>query len=224
MRTQFGPFFERVRQATEIQNQSQLAKALGVGRAAISLVKHKNTVPPRWILLLSRAYDLDPVWLAGEDEEPETGLEQHETDNADCVTVPWVCNTLDTSTGKLQVLSQPAWPFSRAWLESGGDPESMVALHAPTPALEPTIHPGDTLLIDQSQRSPADGAICLLNLQKGVVLRRVWLQAEALLLQGGPSQDRITQAEIAILGRVVFSLRCHAPLTASEATHRPIPE
>lgn len=219
MRTQFGPFFERVRQSTEIQNQSQLAKALGVGRAAISLVKHKNTVPPRWILLLSRAYDLDPVWLAGEDEEPEPGLEQSETDNADCVAVPWVCSTLDASTGELQAISQPPWPLARVWLQSGGDPDAMALLHAPAPALDPTIHPGDALLIDQSQRTPADGAICLLRLQSGVVLRRVWLQPEGVLLQGGPSHDPVTQAAIAILGRVVFSLRCHAPPTALEANH-----
>jgi len=208
MRTQFSPFFERVMQATDIENQSQLAKVLGVGRAAISLVKQKNSVPSRWILLLSRAYDLDPVWLAGEDEESEQDMTP--ADHTEGIaTLPWVRPELDPSTGTLRALERPGWPVSAAWLSQWGSPEQTVVLHAPSAALKPDITPGDILAVDQAQTNATDGGIFLLALPTGIILRRLWLQPDGVRLE--PGGDQTLQAEEGgdLLGRVLFSVRGH---------------
>ncbi len=59
----FESFFSRLCSETEIKNQSQLARELDVGRAAVSLSKRKDSVPARWILDLSAKYGLNPLWL-----------------------------------------------------------------------------------------------------------------------------------------------------------------
>jgi len=197
-------------EATDIQNQSQLAKALGVGRAAISLVKQKNTVPPRWILLLSRAYDLDPVWLAGEDQEPETELEPSAAEQEGTIGVPWVQPELDPATGRLQRAPQPAWPSALSWLQTLGTPETMVVLTAASCALEPTILPGSMLLVDESRQTPLDGGIFLLAVNAGIALRRVWLHPQGLYLQGGPAEDVLGLEDVDLLGQLRCSIALHA--------------
>ena len=59
----FEAFFKRLCSETEIKNQSQLARELDVGRAAVSLAKRKDSVPARWILDLSARFGLNPLWL-----------------------------------------------------------------------------------------------------------------------------------------------------------------
>ena len=59
----FKEFFNRVVKFTPIENQSQLAKELGVGRAAVSIAKQKNAVPYKWILELSEKYKINPSLL-----------------------------------------------------------------------------------------------------------------------------------------------------------------
>lgn len=59
----FESFFKRLCAETEIKNQSQLARELDVGRAAVSLAKRKDSVPARWILDLSNRFGLNSLWL-----------------------------------------------------------------------------------------------------------------------------------------------------------------
>ena len=59
MNNGFEAFFKRLCSETEITNQSQLARELDVGRAAVSLAKRKDSVPARWILDLSAKYGLN---------------------------------------------------------------------------------------------------------------------------------------------------------------------
>lgn len=59
----FFEFFERLRSATDITTQMDLARALGLNRSAITQAKLRNAVPPKWILALARRYALSPDWI-----------------------------------------------------------------------------------------------------------------------------------------------------------------
>ncbi|MFW6143264.1 MAG: helix-turn-helix domain-containing protein, partial [Desulfovermiculus sp.] len=78
----FESFFSRMCQATDIQNQSHLAQALGVGRAAISLAKQKNAVPWKWVFTLAEAYNLNSTWRATGNGTP--------TIDADLAQTSWI--------------------------------------------------------------------------------------------------------------------------------------
>ena len=59
----FNDFFERVRTYTDIITQTDLARALGVHRSAITQAKNRDAVPPKWVLQLARRCSLSPDWL-----------------------------------------------------------------------------------------------------------------------------------------------------------------
>jgi hypothetical protein len=213
MATRFSPFFDRIKSATKIQNQSQLASALGVGRAAISLVKQKDSIPPRWILLLSREYGLDPIWLAGEDEvEDDLALDAN---GQDCLALPIVELCIDPETGRLVESDQPPWPMPRNWLQTLGNPQEMVLVCRPQLDLGPGWGSHDRLLIDQSQRDIFDGMLAVVALGKKAALRRIWLQPRAIELSADPQSQAgarsalVNEDEFLVLGRVLWSSILH---------------
>lgn len=58
----------RMMGALGISTQTELSEILGVGKAAISDAKYKNTIPPKWLVVLSRPpHRINPTWL-------ETGI------------------------------------------------------------------------------------------------------------------------------------------------------
>ena len=59
----FTAFFERLVSATDIGTQTELAKALGLNRSAVTQAKLRDAVPQKWILALARRYSLSPDWL-----------------------------------------------------------------------------------------------------------------------------------------------------------------
>ncbi len=60
----FQEFLERVKTATDIRTQGNLADMLGVRQATVSDAKKRNSVPAEWLMKLYRSHKLNPVWLA----------------------------------------------------------------------------------------------------------------------------------------------------------------
>ncbi len=60
----FQEFWERIRTATDIRTQSDLANILGVRQATVSDAKKRNSVHAEWLMKLYRSHKLNPVWLA----------------------------------------------------------------------------------------------------------------------------------------------------------------
>lgn len=71
----YADFFDRLVSATDIATQSDLAKALGVHRSAVTQAKTRDAVPSKWVLQLARYFSLSPDWLEFGASSPEGGTQ-----------------------------------------------------------------------------------------------------------------------------------------------------
>ncbi len=208
MPTSFQEFFERLQQHTPIQNQSQLAQALQVGRAAITLAKRKDIVPSKWILTLAQKYSLNSDWLAS-----GQGTSHHVIDppkNVQLVYIPIVTPQVNKE-GQFVLspsLELAPFQFDQIWLSRISDPQSVVCMKMIGNSMEPEIKNGDYLLIDQSITNIYAGDIYAVGIEETVIIRRVEKLPNKLLLHCDNSnystftisgQERL---KIQILGRV----------------------
>ena len=168
----FEAFFERLCRETGIESQSELARELGVGRAAISLAKRKDAVPPRWILDLSSHHGLNPRWL-----ETGTGMPRFgEADECDgFVRIPKVLARLSAGGGSFETESRVEgyYAFRADWVRGRGRPENMVLMSVVGNSMEPEIKEGDMVLIDQARTDVLAGGIYAVGVEDTVMVKRI---------------------------------------------------
>ncbi|NDV22893.1 helix-turn-helix transcriptional regulator [Desulfovibrio sp. JC022] len=170
----FDSFFERLKDQTDISTQAQLARELGVGRAAVSLVKKKGTVPPRWILELSVRHNLDSTWL-------ESGLgsprpEVNAVEFADEFSrIPKVAARLSAGGGSFETGGEIEgfYAFRKDWIGGKGNPSDMVLMEVYGNSMEPELKEGDIVLLDQSRQDILAGGIYAVGVEDTVMVKRV---------------------------------------------------
>ncbi|WP_243544014.1 LexA family transcriptional regulator [Pseudodesulfovibrio tunisiensis] len=176
-KTGFEHFFKRLQQETEITNQSQLARELDLGRAAVSLAKRKGTVPPRWILDLSARFGLNPLWLETGAGFPraEAATADMETTGAEFMRVPKVRARLSAGGGSFETRGRVEgyYSFRSDWLNMRGNPANMVLMEVVGNSMEPEIKEGDMVLIDQSRIEVLSGGIYAVGVEDTVMVKRV---------------------------------------------------
>ena len=204
----FDAFFERVAQATGIENQQELASLLNVNRSAVTQAKTKNSIPDKWILSLVRSHGLNPEWLiAGAGARTLSRDEQQEM-----VLVPRVQARLSAGGGSFEVGAQvrDRTPFRYDWLKRKGNPDSMVLMDIMGNSMEPELKEGDTALIDQSRKEIIAHAIYAVGLEDTVLVKRVEKRpGKLLLLSDNPQYAPISlQGDeldtVRILGKVIW--------------------
>ncbi len=170
MRDGFQDFFGRLKAETDIETQADLARELGVGRAAVSLAKRKDVVPPRWILDLSSVFGLNSSWL-------ETGLGDSRSGghNDPFVRVPKVRARLCAGGGSFETAGQVEgyYSFRSDWLNSRGKPTDMVLMQVVGNSMEPEIKEGDMVLIDQARTEIYSGGIYAVGVEDTVMVKRI---------------------------------------------------
>ncbi|TIH13244.1 helix-turn-helix transcriptional regulator [Marinifilum sp. JC120] len=170
----FDSFFERVKSQTDISTQAQLARELGVGRAAVSLVKKKGTVPPRWILELSVRYNLDSTWLESGMGSPRP--EVNAVEFADEFSrIPKVAARLSAGGGSFETGGEIEgfYAFRKDWIGGKGNPADMVLMEVYGNSMEPELKEGDIVLLDQSRQDILAGGIYAVGVEDTVMVKRV---------------------------------------------------
>ncbi|XPV76867.1 MAG: LexA family transcriptional regulator [Desulfovibrio sp.] len=214
----FNAFFERLVSVSDIKNQSALARVLGVGRAAVSLAKKKNTVPPRWILDLAVKYNLNTRWLErGEGEplytEPENGSAGYV--DGEFVHIPKVAARLSAGGGSFETYGEVErfYSFRADWLCAKGDPKNMVLMSVVGNSMEPEIHAGDMVMVDQSKIDIYAGGIYAVGVEDTVLVKRLEKLPGQLVLH---SDNRDYEAvylqgdellNVRIIGKVLWASR-----------------
>lgn len=177
MNNGFDAFFRRLCSETEIDNQSQLARELDVGRAAVSLAKRKDSVPARWILDLSAKYGLSPLWLEqGKGlPRPEAAIAAAEEEFGAYFEVPKVRARLCAGGGSFETEGQVEgyYSFRSDWLNMRGNPANMVLMEVIGNSMEPEIKEGDMVLIDESRTDVLSGGIYAVGVEDTVMVKRV---------------------------------------------------
>ena len=196
----FRQFMRRLTQATPIQSQTELANALGLNRSAITRAKSRDMVPERWIAKLSELFDLDSDWL----REGQASLDRF-------VDIPIVTARLGAGGGSHIVDADVRGHvgFRSEWLHKKGRPRDMVLMQVIGDSMEPDIHEGDFVLIDQSQQEVYAGGIYALGLEDTIMVKRLDKHpGELVVLSANPSYSPIVlQGDelemVRIIGRVI---------------------
>jgi len=204
----FSTFFERVKQATPIQNQSQLAQVLELGRAAISLAKHKNVVPSKWILALSRKYGVNADWLATGSGSMTT------TDDTSHLQSSGIVHILPrlTSDGApvLKPESQIRDSFPDIWLDPHSKSSHLAMMTMVGTCMEPEIKAGDRLLIDLDARESYSDCIYAVGIDQHILIRRMEkMPGQVVLRCDNPhAADMVLsendEASVSIVGRIIW--------------------
>ncbi len=209
----FEDFFQRLCEVTDIENQSQLAEALGVGRAAISLAKQKDAVPWKWIFTLAQSYSLNSTWLANGKGAPSIDPDSAYTTwsgvpHAVVVHTEASRLELDKTDPRIGFSQHSAWPHPQ---------QDLATLDMVGPCMEPEIRDMDLLLIDQSSRQIQPGLIYVLDLVGSLLVRRVDLTPRSMTLicdntAFPPSRLLGKEADqVRILGQVMGVIRTFNP-------------
>jgi len=197
----FEAFFERVAQACGLRSQQELASLLGVNRSAITQAKQRNAVPQGWVLKLSRDFGLSPNWV-------EHGIGPSRLDRADpgeFHQVPKVNARLCAGGGSFEVGGrvEEYYAFRTQWLKRKGSPESMVLMDVFGNSMEPEIKEGDTVLVDQAQKSVYAGSIYAVGVEDTVMVKRVEKHPNTLVLLS----DNPDYAAIRLRGEEIENVR-----------------
>ncbi|CCO23779.1 LexA family transcriptional regulator [Maridesulfovibrio hydrothermalis] len=210
----FDSFFERLRKHTDISTQAQLARELGVGRAAVSLVKKKGAIPPRWILELSVRYNLDSNWLESGvgAARPEDSAEEFAGEFS---RIPKVAARLSAGGGSFETGGEVEgyFAFRTDWISSKGNPSDMVLMEVYGNSMEPELKEGDIVLLDQSKHNILAGGIYAIGVEDTVMVKRVEKRPGQVVLHsdntdyspiflGGDELENVR-----VLGRVVWVSR-----------------
>lgn len=198
----FEAFFKRLCSETEVKNQSQLARELDVGRAAVSLAKRKDSVPARWVLDLSAKYGLNPLWL-----EQGKGFPRPEAaeDDGFYMEVPKVRARLSAGGGSFETEGQVEgyYSFRSDWLNTRGNPANMVLMEVVGNSMEPEIKEGDLVLIDESRTDVLSGSIYAVGVEDTVMVKRVERLPGTLVLRS----DNTDYAPIHLAGDELNNVR-----------------
>ena len=104
--------------------------------------------------------------------------------------------------------------FKTDWVhkELGTDPKNLVLVHSMGDSMEPTIRSGDLLLVDRSKSRMKEDGIYLINLDDGLMVKRVeWLLGGSVVIRGdntAVSREQLLPStdleKLQLLGRVVW--------------------
>ena len=164
----FETFFQRVRQATEIDTQKELARILGIGAPAITLAKRRG-VPKSWSLKVASIFQINPAWL----ETGEGPVSQSQQPRARFV--PQVSARACAGAGSFEVQDNIVdhIPFDQTWIQRKGNPERMVVLQVIGESMSPEIEDGDHILVDTSQTGLTSQAVYLVGLEDTIQVKRI---------------------------------------------------
>jgi phage repressor protein C with HTH and peptisase S24 domain len=221
--TGFEVFLDRVRQATDIKSQAQLAGALGIGRAAVSLAKRKDKVPFKWIHEIAGRYGLSHGWLAtghgggGQGGPAGPGPDGHGADG-EYAHVPKVVARLCAGGGSFETGGEVIgyYAFRSDWIRRKGDPGRMALMDIMGNSMEPELKDGDTVLVDQSRQDILAGSIYAVGVDDVVMVKRVEKRPGALILLS----DNTDYAPILVRGDELSTVRVVGKVVWSSREYR----
>ncbi|GAB6038417.1 S24 family peptidase [Fundidesulfovibrio butyratiphilus] len=213
----------RIMAATGIKSQSELARALGIGRQAVTDAKKRSHIPADWYLYLCRKYGLNPQWLEsglgpmyvggqtppGQPRSPGVSGAHPE----EFAYVPKVRARLSAGGGSLMVdeTIETYYAFRHAWLKRKGQISQMRLMRVTGDSMEPILRDEDVVLIDLSQTEIYTGKIYAVGIDEEIVVKRLDKKPGKLVLVSDNRQfypplevELVEESNVRVLGRVIW--------------------
>lgn len=212
-RLKFEDFIQRVYDSTGINSQMELASSLQIHRSAITQARKKDAIPDKWLLQLYKNFGLNPEWL-----ELGVGpifLREDANENEEFVTIPKVKARLCAGGGSFEtaVEIEEYYSFRRDWLKSKGLADEMVLMDVVGNSMEPELKDGDTVLINESQKTILAGAVYAVGVDDTIMVKRLEKLPNKLVLQSdNKNYDPIYLSgeeinSVVVIGKVIWVCR-----------------
>jgi len=204
---------KRIVNATGIDSQNDLAKAIGINRSGITHARNNNKIPDKWILKLYREFGLNPEWV--EKGIGKTFLDSNKGSDSEFKYVPKVKALLSAGGGSFETESEiiDNLCFKKEWLSRKGSAKNMVAMEVFGHSMEPEIKDGDTVLLDQSQINILAGAVYAVGIEDTILVKRLEKHPNKLVLNSDNKDyepiflDAADMERVRIIGKVIWSSR-----------------
>lgn len=143
-------------------SQAQLARDVNISQPSINAIVKGDTRNPKHLRAIARALDTTEGWLLGETDDPEAGAmsaldREGIADRLGLHLVPEIDTSWAMGEGSfLDVVEEIGFrAFDRQWLRSLGaeNLDKLFVAHGDGDSMEPTLHDGDVVLVDQAQRA-----------------------------------------------------------------------
>jgi len=151
----FDQRIDRLKQAVEAQNDSDLAKKLGVSHQSVASARKRQQVPVGWVAEVAARYGISADWILFGDRNLQSGGFEQEGDFDEYVFVPLVDGQVRAGPdgGILYEKIREKYPFKRRWIEKkiGATLEhiqALVQIQVQGESMIPTVYPGEMILVD----------------------------------------------------------------------------
>lgn len=195
--------------------QSDLARRVGVQQGTISKIINGSTSNSRYLLHIARELETTPAYLEGEIEDP--GVDAHQPPRRSTADTPDMVELqqIDFAYGMgatyadghvdVQLLH-----FPRVWIEAitTSAPAMLTWASGRGDSMAPTIHDGDLVLLDRSQRQVVEqDALWAYTVGDFGAIKRLRMKGNRIvILSDNPSvpPDEELAEEVNIVARVIF--------------------
>uniref|UniRef100_I2Q0X6 Putative transcriptional regulator n=1 Tax=Desulfovibrio sp. U5L TaxID=596152 RepID=I2Q0X6_9BACT len=214
----FDEAFDRIKKATDMRTQVEIAKLLDIRQSSISDAKRRQSIPDSWLIKLYQIYNLNPNWIIDGEMpqflgEQRGGALQVRESGESYGRKP---KYYQMSVNSMSLPEQGQGPWTENSMETLAVPEqfyrpSLVVVRMDENDMEPVIQRGAYVGIDKERRTIRSGALYALDMPvEGLVIKRVFHDTEnSRLILRSENQAYTEQALAAegfgerVLGRVV---------------------
>lgn len=225
VKTQFELFFERLCESTVIANQLALAATLGINRSAVTQAKKRDVIPQKWILALSRKFNLSPDWLEfgrepkylymGKKEEKKQKDSKSGGESPFFIRLPKMRHGSQTDSAHDSENSEvELHTFDAAWIKNFGNINDMVLMNITDDSMSPTVSLGDMVMVNRSPVTDLrDEDIYVIQYNNLVMIKRVSPIPDGFCLKSdNPAYKAVNIRDnakkyLSIIGKVVWLCR-----------------
>jgi SOS-response transcriptional repressor LexA len=222
MVNRFDEAFDRIKKATGMRTQVEIAKMLDIRQSSISDAKRRQSIPDSWLIKLYQIYNLNPNWIL-DGEVPQFLGEQR--GGAFAVKEPAESYGRKPKHHQMPVYSMTledglAGPWQEKPVEYLSVPEqlhrpALLVVRMDESDMDPVIHRGAYVGIDKDRKTLRSGALYAVDMpMEGLVIKKILHDSEngrLILRSENPNfSDQMLPAENAaerIVGRVVWVMQ-----------------
>lgn len=216
----FDSVWKRVRIATGLKTQTELAQWLGIKQSSVSGAKLRGLWPVEWAIRLAESHNISIDWLlTGKGAPfidgahlPDAPIYNKEG-NVAFDLIPLVEPTLSAGNGAIVYHEDVVekYAFRRDWLSKAiTGKRNAVLMMVEGDSMEPLICDGDMVMIDQGRKDLRTGKIYAVGIEDVIMIKRVEIVPGQIFLKSDNpiySNIEVDPAELRVIGQVIWFAR-----------------